>query len=123
MPEVLDWQRGDPRLVLQRAVQELNAGQLVQPLGEQVAVVIADEPAAEPLAPTVVRVTDGGWTVTQAGSITHEMLQALMPTTIVFVCTGNTCRSPLAEALCKKMLADRLGCPVAELPARGFLVL
>lgn len=26
---------------------------------------------------------------------------------IVFVCTGNTCRSPLAEGLMKKLLADR----------------
>src|SRR5206468_8355544 len=91
--------------------------------GEHVGVVIADEAAAAPLAPTVVRVQDGSWAVTQAGSITAEMLHALMPTTIVFICTGNTCRSPLAAALCKKLLADRLGCTVEELPARGFLVL
>src|SRR5206468_12293195 len=91
--------------------------------GEHVGVVIADEAAAAPLAPTVVRVQDGSWAVTQAGSITAEMLQALMPTTIVFVCTGNTCRSPMAAALCKKLLAERLGCTVEELPQRGFLVL
>jgi protein-tyrosine phosphatase len=42
---------------------------------------------------------------------------------IVFVCTGNTCRSPMAEALCKKRLADRLACTVAELPQRGFDVM
>jgi L-threonylcarbamoyladenylate synthase len=42
---------------------------------------------------------------------------------IVFLCTGNTCRSPLAEALCKSRLAQRLGCAVAELPARGFFIL
>jgi protein-tyrosine phosphatase len=41
---------------------------------------------------------------------------------ILFVCTGNTCRSPLAEALCKKVLADRLGCPQTELEARGYVV-
>ena len=34
----------------------------------------------------------------------------------VFVCTGNTCRSPLAEALFKRKLADRLGCTAEELP-------
>jgi protein-tyrosine phosphatase len=44
------------------------------------------------------------------------------PCRIVFVCTGNTCRSPLAEALCKKRLAEQLGCAVDELPARGFSV-
>jgi protein-tyrosine-phosphatase len=41
---------------------------------------------------------------------------------VLFVCTGNTCRSPLAEALCKKLLADRLGVSEADLPARGFTV-
>ena len=41
---------------------------------------------------------------------------------VLFVCTGNTCRSPLAEALCKRMLADRLGCEPGELEARGFVV-
>lgn len=41
---------------------------------------------------------------------------------ILFVCTGNTCRSPLAEALCKRRLAEALGCEPADLPARGFEV-
>jgi protein-tyrosine phosphatase len=41
---------------------------------------------------------------------------------VLFVCTGNTCRSPLAEALCKRLLADRLGCDPGELEARGFVV-
>jgi protein-tyrosine phosphatase len=41
---------------------------------------------------------------------------------ILFVCTGNTCRSPLAAALCRTLLATRLGCPVGELEGRGWVV-
>jgi protein-tyrosine phosphatase len=41
---------------------------------------------------------------------------------VVFICTGNTCRSPLAEVLCKKRLAESLGCSPEELPSKGFLI-
>jgi len=44
------------------------------------------------------------------------------PRSVLFVCTGNTCRSPLAEAMCKRLVADRLGCGVDELPSRGFVI-
>ena len=50
------------------------------------------------------------------------MLRQQSACLVVFVCTGNTCRSPLAEALCKKRLADALGCAMADLPGRGFFV-
>ncbi|WP_143392902.1 low molecular weight phosphatase family protein [Fimbriiglobus ruber] len=43
-------------------------------------------------------------------------------TSILFVCTGNTCRSPLAEALCRRLAADRLGCTPDELAARGVVI-
>ena len=42
--------------------------------------------------------------------------------TVLFVCTGNTCRSPLAEGLAKRMLADELGCEPGDLPARGWRI-
>jgi len=41
---------------------------------------------------------------------------------VLFVCTGNTCRSPLAEALCKVRLANKLGVKVAELEKKGFTI-
>ena len=41
---------------------------------------------------------------------------------VLFVCTGNTCRSPLAAGVCRAMLAARLGCAEGDLPARGFVI-
>lgn len=85
--------------------------------------VLADEDGQFPEGPTVVELADGTWRVQQAGAVTEEMLRRQSMCMIVFVCTGNTCRSPLAEALCKKLLSQRLGCAVEDLPRRGFFVL
>lgn len=41
----------------------------------------------------------------------------------LFVCTGNTCRSPMAEGIFREMLAERLQCSADELEASGFMVL
>jgi protein-tyrosine phosphatase len=72
---------------------------------------------------TTVRLDGDGWEVVRPGAVTAEELTRLTNRVTVFVCTGNTCRSPLAGALCKKQLADRLGCAADELPVQGFSVL
>ncbi len=38
---------------------------------------------------------------------------------VMFVCTGNTCRSPMAEVLFRKLSSDFLECPESELRDRG----
>lgn len=42
--------------------------------------------------------------------------------TILFVCTGNTCRSPMAEELFRQLLSKKLLCSVEELRKQGFEV-
>ena len=42
---------------------------------------------------------------------------------ILLVCTGNTCRSPMAEALTRKLLAERLSCGVDQVEEQGVAVL
>lgn len=51
-----------------------------------------------------------------------EERAALAGCQVLFICTGNTCRSPLAEVIFKQLLADRLGCTVEELAQKGWLV-
>ena len=41
---------------------------------------------------------------------------------VLFVCTGNTCRSPMAEGLAKKLLAQMKGVPVERLEEAGVRV-
>ncbi len=73
--------------------------------------------------PTAVALVNELWEVRRAGVVPAAAIAEMAGTIFLFVCTGNTCRSPMAEALCKAVLARRLGCRVADLVARGFVVL
>ena len=46
-----------------------------------------------------------------------------MTYTVLFVCTGNVGRSPLAEAMARRFLAEALGVEDAALESRGIRVL
>jgi protein-tyrosine phosphatase len=92
-------------------------------LGEVVDVVLEDGTCRPEERAAVVRVDGEAWTVQSPGAISEELLRRHSACLVLFLCTGNTCRSPLAEALCKRRLAERLGCPPEELSARGVHVL
>lgn len=92
-------------------------------LGEAVGVAVSAGELATNGRPTTICVNPDRWEIIQPGSFSAEEVQKLTARIILFVCTGNTCRSPLAEGLAKKLLSERLGCPPEELPTRGFWVL
>src|SRR5687768_145656 len=102
---------------------ELADGRAVDPaaLGDAVRQVVTDGPP-RPGPLTLVRPNDTRWVVERPGVMTEAAIRHALARRIVFVCTGNTCRSPMAEGLFKHRLAERLGCPVDELPDRGFVV-
>ena len=84
---------------------------------------VFDKGPIKPPGPTIVRL-DGvnGWKMELDGVVSEENLQRLANEMIVFVCTGNTCRSPMAEAMFRDMLVKKLGCEPKELSDRGFFV-
>jgi L-threonylcarbamoyladenylate synthase len=100
-----------------------DAAQLVRWAGEAVDLVLDDGPSRYDRPDTVVEVDGDSWRVLRGGVLSEDQLRLQASCLIVFICTGNTCRSPLAEVLCKKRLAERLDCAVEELPARGFCVI
>lgn len=68
-------------------------------------VVLDEPPAPSGKASTLVRLLGGGgWDVARAGAIEERYIRKLMTRTILFVCTGNTCRSPMAEGIARAIL-------------------
>ena len=71
---------------------------------------------------TVVRVTGDGFEVLRSGVYDDRMLRGFAALGILFVCTGNTCRSPMAKAIAMRLIADKLGCAPEELADRNIEV-
>jgi L-threonylcarbamoyladenylate synthase len=71
---------------------------------------------------TVVRIDDDRFSVEREGVIDAKTLAESSSLIILFVCTGNTCRSPMAEAICKLLVARRLRCPIDQVERRGIVV-
>lgn len=88
---------------------------------DALAIAAGEQPAEG--KPTVVTLRGAGYEVTEPGLFPADELEKFAARIVLFVCTGNTCRSPLAESLAKKLLADRLGCDPDDLPRRGLWML
>lgn len=100
----------------------VSAEQALKYFGGELAVVVDAGPSELGRPSTVVRAGKRRLDVLREGAIPASELEALRLRTILFVCTGNTCRSPIAEALFKMTLAARLGAGVEELEGMGFQI-
>jgi len=60
--------------------------------------------------------------IEREGLYDARMVEQMSQREIVFVCSGNTCRSPMAELLAKSSLAKHYGIPLHELEQQGWTV-
>src|SRR4051812_39082515 len=72
---------------------------------------------------TILKVKDESYEIVRAGIYDQRIIERLLRTTILFVCSGNTCRSPMAEALTRQFLAKKLGVGEADLEKKGLSVI
>lgn len=72
---------------------------------------------------TLLKVRKNDYDIVRAGVFDRRIIDRMLKTTILFVCSGNTCRSPMAMALARKVLAQKLNTTVDKLDEKGVAVI
>lgn len=104
-----------------------EAHQAIDALGDEVDLVVDGGHCRYAKPSTVVRVTgpagDLRLHVEREGVYDERFIRKLMRWTLLLVCSGNTCRSPMAEGIARQLLAQRRGVAESDLEAGGLRVI
>jgi len=98
------------------------AKDVVNLFGDDISLVLDDGPARFKQRSTIVRVIENQFEIAHQGIVSEKNVARFASVMILFICTGNTCRSPMAEILCKKLIAENLGCEKSELESNGVVI-
>jgi protein-tyrosine phosphatase len=104
-----------------RAMQ--RAGDLPEEILSQVEVVFDAGQTRFSKPSTLVRIRENSHGIVRAGVYDERIIARMLRTTILFVCSGNTCRSPMAEAIARQYLAERLNVQPDDLEKQGISVI
>lgn len=92
-------------------------------LTEKFDLILDAGPTRYPRPSTVLKVLEDRYEIVREGIFDRRIIERMLRTTILFVCSGNTCRSPMSEAIARRIIAQKLGVPDEEVENRGISVL
>lgn len=98
----------------------VDADEIAREFGGALAVVVDSGRSRLGEPSCVLRLGRGRFELLREGLFTLEQLRAAAGLKIGFACTGNTCRSPMAEAIAKDVIARALGVAIPRLRDFGF---
>jgi tRNA threonylcarbamoyl adenosine modification protein (Sua5/YciO/YrdC/YwlC family) len=101
----------------------VTAQEVMESLDARVQLVLDDGRSRYAQPPSVIRVDDNKYEMVRVGVVSTQTIKRLSSRVVLFVCTGNTCRSPMAETMFRAVAAQRLGCSVDEVEERGIVVM
>ena len=91
-------------------------------LGDKVDILVDAGPCRYKHASTIVTLDGDAYQLVRQGVIDEQTIREFANLNILLVCSGNTCRSPMAEAILRQMLSKKLGCSPTELERKGVVV-
>ncbi len=95
---------------------------VIDVLGDQLDLILVDGKSHYGQPSSVVKFDGDDYQFLRSGVVDEVAFKQLTGLIALVVCTGNTCRSPMGQAILQKIVADRLECDVDELPGRGITV-
>ncbi len=105
------------------ATDPLCGQDVMESLGDDVSLILDDGRCRFGQPSSVVRVERNKLRVLRAGVFSESSLRQLSSLMLLFVCTGNTCRSPMAESMMRVLMAERLGVSPEQLEQRGVMIM
>ena len=97
-----------------------TAIEVAEQLDDNVQLILDGGPTKIGTPSTVIKVHNDYIEILRSGALTRDQIQAAMQLEIVIVCTGNTCRSPMAEMLLKNKMATANDIPIDQLVKHGI---
>lgn len=100
----------------------VTAEEALEQLSGEVEMVLDGGPCKYQKNSTVVKIGKDRINVLREGIVPLDDVEAMSKVNFLFVCTGNTCRSPMAAGMFKKKLAEKFDCEVDQLDKKGYKI-
>lgn len=100
----------------------VTAEEVIAAFGERIDLVLDGGKSRLGQASSVVKVHERSYEILRAGVVTEQHLKRLSSLMVLIVCTGNTCRSPMAEVIGRRLLAKKIGCDESDIEEHGVMI-
>ena len=97
-----------------------TAIEVAEQLDDNVQLILDGGPTKIGTPSTVIKVHNDYIEILRSGALSRDQIQTALQLEIVIVCTGNTCRSPMAEMLLKNKMATANDIPIDQLVKHGI---
>ena len=98
----------------------INAEQVIALFSGKINLLLDGGPCKYKKSSTIVKISKNRLKILRPGVYLQPKLEELSTVKFLFVCTGNTCRSPMALGIFRKYLAEKLKCNIDNLNKTGY---